>query len=200
MESTVDKWKVLLSVIVIICIGGNVYFWHYTYGNMFQNRYHLGYVQGYQSGNVTGHDLGYSLGYSSGSEEGYDGGYLQGVEDGVGRGYTVRDPTYQEALQFIAVDQSEKHVYSEEYICVNFAADFNNNAFQAGYRCGFVFIYFPEIAHSIVCFNTTDHGVLFIEPQSDEIVDVILGQPYWDGSQYVPPNYDDTVFRIVIVW
>jgi hypothetical protein len=122
------------------------------------------------------------------------------VEDGVGRGYTIRDPTYQEALQFISVDQTDKHIYSEAYICVNFAADFNNNAIQAGYRCGFVFIYFPETAHSIVCFNTTDHGILFIEPQSDEIVDMIIGQSYWDETKYVSPNYDDTILRIIIVW
>jgi hypothetical protein len=144
--------------------------------------------------------MGYDLGYSFGSDEGYDGGYLQGVEDGVGRGYSIRDPTYQEVLHFITFDQTDMHTYAEEHICVNFAADFNNNAVQAGYRCGFVFIYFLETAHSIVCFNTTDHGILFIEPQSDEIVEVIIGQPYWTGTRYIPPTSDDTVLSMIIVW
>jgi len=175
--------------------------------------YNTGYEDGNKSGYRTGYDTGYNSGYTDGfrtgnatgfklgNETGYITGYRQGVIDGAGRGYTIRDPTYLEVLQFLKIDQTDKNEYNEEnYTCINFAADFKNNAFKAGYRCGYVEIEFPEHAHAIVCFNTTDHGLIFIEPQTDEIVNPIIGLPYWNRAIYEPPDYDDTIVRIIIVW
>jgi hypothetical protein len=69
-----------------------------------------------------------------------------------------------------------------------------------GYKCGFVYIVFPSSAHTIVCFNTTDCGLVFIEPQNDAIVKPIVGQPYWDRTRYIPPLYDDTIIYMAVVW
>jgi hypothetical protein len=88
------------------------------------------------------------------------------------------DPTYREALQFIRSDETDRNQYNQSYKCTNFADDFMNNAFRAGYRCGYVTIEFPETNHAIVCFNTSDNGLIFIEPQSDEIVALATGKPY----------------------
>ena len=159
----------------------------------------------YNFGYNTGYDVGYSKGYlggnSSGYETGYNTGYIQGVTDGAGRGYNIRDPTYQEALQFVASDQTDKNQYNEEnYTCANFAADFKNNAFKAGYECGYVLLYFPDdLSHALNCFNTTDHGLIFVEPQEDATVTLTIGEPYWDRTEY-EPTYDDTVIKFVIVW
>jgi hypothetical protein len=60
------------------------------------------------------------------------------------RYYDLRDPTYQEALQFIFSDQTDKNQYNQSYTCVNFANNFINNALNEGYRCGYVIIEFPE--------------------------------------------------------
>ena len=134
-------------------------------------------------------------------EQRYREGYLQGVIDGAGRGFNIRDPTYHEALQFIAQDQTDKNPYIPDvYICLNFAADVKNNAFKAGYRCGFVYIEFPESAHAIICFNTTDHGLIFIEPQDDRIVTVNIGIQYWRDNGYEPPSYNDTITNYIIIW
>lgn len=142
----------------------------------------------------------YEIIYSSRYEEGYDDGYIQGIADGAGRGYNIRDPSYKEALQFISSDQTDENRYAEEeYTCVNFAADFKNNAFEAEYRCGFVYIEFLESAHAIVCFNTTDRGLIYIEPQDDELVTLNIGQPYFDRTKY-QVIFDDTVIRFMIVW
>jgi hypothetical protein len=92
--------------------------------------------------------------------------------------YNLRDPTYIGALQFIRSDETDRNQYNQSYRCTNFADDFMNNAFRAGYRCGYVTIEFPEINHVIVCFNTSDNGLIFIEPQSDEIVALATGKPY----------------------
>jgi len=94
------------------------------------------------------------------------------------RDCNIRDPTYQEAQQFICLDQTDKNQYNQSYTCINFANDFRNNALNEGYRCGYVTIEFPEARHTIVCFNTSDNGLIFIEPQNDEMVTLTTEQPY----------------------
>lgn len=159
-----------------------------------------GYQQGFNVGYLKGNSSGYTMGFADGNRTGYDDGYLKGVIDGAGRGYGVRDPTYQEALSFVASDETDKHKYSDpDYVCWNFAGDFKNNAFNAGFRCGWVYITLADAAHAIVCFNTTDRGLVFIEPQDDSVVTLTIGQPYWDREKYAP-SYDDTVIRFGIIW
>ncbi|MEM3673540.1 MAG: hypothetical protein QW468_04890 [Candidatus Bathyarchaeia archaeon] len=150
--------------------------------------YSLGYKNGYFDGNLTG--------YASG----YNDGYTDVVVDGAGAGYNIRNPTYQETLNFIASDKTDENEYSKNYTCFHFTRDVKSHAFDAGYLCGFVYIEFRDGAHAIVCFNTTDHGIIFIEPQDDEIVTLIIGQPYWNRTKYSPPDYDDTVVSFTIIW
>jgi len=183
--------------------------YHVGYDAGYEAGYRVGYDRGYAQGNESGYEIGYEDGYNighvlgndSGFRIGYEDGYQKGVIDGAGRGYNIRDPTYQEVLSFVVSDQTDKNQYNEEtYTCVNFAADFKNNAFQAGYRCGYVIIEFPELGHAIVCFNTTERGLVFIEPQDDEIVTtLIVGEHYFDRTKY-EITYDDTVVRFMIVW
>ncbi|MEM2026834.1 MAG: hypothetical protein QW341_00530 [Candidatus Bathyarchaeia archaeon] len=194
----------------------------YTYGN------HTGFTQGYNAGFKSGNETGYSIGYRAGFSEGecagyergyeigystgfkngnltgfnlgYESGYLHGVIDGAGRGFTIRDPTYKEAMNFVEIDQTDKNKYVERtYTCINFAADFKMNAFKAGYRCGLVYLEFPKGAHTLVCFNTTDMGLIFIEPQTDSIMKVDVGIHYWRDNGYLYLD-DDTIVRYIIVW
>jgi len=123
-------------------------------------------------------NLGYAEGESEGYQLGYDEGYVQGVEDGPESGWYIRDPTYDEAIAFTNSDKTDENEYTSDYVCYDFTADFNSNAFQMGYRCGFVYIEFFDSAHAIVCFNTTDSDIIYIEPQSDEIVTLTIGQSY----------------------
>jgi hypothetical protein len=139
-----------------------------------------------------GHNAGYSEGTQSGYLSGYEQGYSIGVVDGVGRGYDIRDPTYQEALLFMASDQTDQNVYlSGQYTCENFASELKDSAFWTGFRCGYVIVNFDAgIGHAINVFNTTDRGMIFVEPQNDEIVTLTVGQHYLDR----------TVVRFIIVW
>jgi len=123
-------------------------------------------------------NLGYAEGESEGYQLGYDEGYVQGVEDLTESCWYIRDPTYDEAIAFTNSDKTDENEYTPNYVCYDFTADFNSNAFQMGYRCGFVYIEFFDSAHAIVYFNTTDGGLIYIEPQSDEIVTLAIGQPY----------------------
>lgn len=120
-------------------------------------------------------------------------------------GRELRDPTYGEALQFIESDQTDENPYKEEeYTCSNFAADFKSNALKAGYRCGYVLVFGPDWNHALNCFNTTDCGLIFVEPQEDVILTLAIGQPYWDRTRYASPlagsGYNDTVTSFLINW
>ncbi|MEM2342260.1 MAG: hypothetical protein QXI48_08065 [Candidatus Bathyarchaeia archaeon] len=186
------------------------YFAGYLNGN--ETGYNLGYRIGFRDGEQRGYErgfsAGYELGYSNGFETGnatgfnlgYETGYLQGVIDGAGRGFTIRDPTYNEAMNFVKIDQTDKNEYVEGvYTCINFAADFKMNAFNAGYRCGLVYIEFIQGAHALVCFNTTDGGLIFIEPQTDDMMRVEIGIRYWNDNGYTCP-WNDTIIRYIIIW
>jgi len=109
---------------------------------------------------------------------GYDAGYVQGTDDLIQTGYYSMNPTYDDAIAFIDSDETDQNEYTREYVCYDFTADLIDNAAQLGYRCGFVYIEFSSSAHAIACFNTTDAGLIFVEPQNDELVNVAVGQFY----------------------
>jgi hypothetical protein len=137
---------------------------------------------------VTSLESAVTKGYSSGFEDGEASGYQRGLADGSGIEYDLRDPTYAEVVEFIASDQTDKNIYASDYVCVNFAADLKSNAFYAGFRAGCVYLQFPErYHHGIVCFNTVDRGLIFVEPQTDEIVTVKIGEVYYNRVIYEPP-------------
>ena len=130
----------------------------------------------------------------------YESGYVKGLTDGAGVGYTVRDPSFAEMQKFLQNDLTDQNVYVEDdYVCWRFSSDVKNNAFNSGYRCGLVYIDMPESAHVIVCFNTADRGLVYVEPQSDEVVTLSVGASYWDRENY-EVDYDDTILSYLVVW
>ena len=122
--------------------------------------------------------------------EGYDAGYAQGTEDLIQTGYYSINPTYNETISFIESDETDQNEYAPDYVCYDFTADLISNAAQLGYRCGFVYIEFSTSAHAITCFNTTDAGLIFIEPQNDQIVEIAVGQLY----------LGHTIVKMGIIW
>lgn len=155
-----------------------------------------GYTKGRDIGFVEGNNTGYTLGFNVGQQE----GYATGVIDGVGTGYNIRDPTYTEMLAFLEADQTDKNEYTEQYQCWNFVADVKQNAYDLGYRCGFVYIEFPYSAHAIVCFDTVDQGLVFVESQWDDIVQLTIGEYYSDSNGFVPTTWNDTIMQYAIIW
>lgn len=146
-------------------------------------------------------EFGFAYGQHSKYEDAYNSGYLQGLKEGAGKGYTLRDPTYEEVLDLLSKDKTDRNSYDpDEYTCMNYAADLKTGAFQAGYRCGYVELWFPVSSHALNVFATVDRGLVFVEPQSDEIVKVIVGEHYWDQTKYMEPTYDDTIVRYAIFW
>jgi len=157
--------------------------------------YDDGYNLGFNQGNVTG----YLSGYDNGKVEGYGEGYIKGIEDGVGRGFTIRDPTFNEAINFMNIDKTDELEYTDTFLCRHFAATFKKNAFEAGYRCFYVSIdYSGNTGHAIVSFDTTDRGLIFIEPQGDRVVTVKIGESYSELNNFQSTSNDIILDFILI--
>lgn len=156
-----------------------------------------GYNEGYVSGKAEGYDEGYDLGQADGYEEGYD----EGMEAGLGHGYTLRDPTYVEAVAFLREDRTDRNEYDEDsYVCSHFARDVCNNAEAEGLRCAFVELRYSEWGHSIIAFETIDRGLVFFEPQFDDEVKVIINRSYSQLNGYMKPSDSDTILDILVIW
>jgi len=180
-KSHISKKKVLIVCFVVLLVASNFLFWKYHYTKALETSQKEGYQTGFRDGYRTGYNKGFKAGFST-------------------TGYNIRDPTFSEVLQFLKDDQTDKNEYSEKYTCWNFAADVKNNAFKAGYRCGLVYIKFEYNAHTIVCFNTIDKGLIFVEPQDDKIVKVEIGMDYWTDNGYDIIAIDETITYYAIVW
>jgi len=175
-----------------------------------QDGYGEGYVSGEQDGYDKGYSVGHEAGYSSGKADGYEEGYDEGVEASLGHGYTSRDPTYKEAVAFLREDKTDKNEYIEDtygsYVCSHFARDVCNNAEEAGLRCAFVELRYPDIGHSIIAFDTIDEGLVYFDAITDDRAKPVVGKRYYlcvepkPGYYYEEPPYDDTIMDILVTW
>jgi len=128
-----------------------------------------------------------------------------------GYGYVLKDPTYAQLRAFITADATDLNEYvNDTYVCEDYSYDVIMHALAQKIRCAYVSIRFrgDNSGHAIVAFNTTDRGLVYIEPQSDEEVNLHAGWEYWtecviagDGHYYLDPtSYDDTIERFNVIW
>jgi len=184
----------LLLAVPAVCLVDIIYNWqqeidaayNYSYHEAYDQVYPVRYREGYSQQYDFGYDEQYDVGYSEAFAEGYDYGYESGVAVGHKDGQAIRvelhDPTYAELEEFLARDKTNLHPYiadEHKYVCFNFAAEVNNNAELEGIRAGLVLLYLRNLpGHAIVAFETVDEGLIYIEPQSDEVVGLVVGEPY----------------------
>jgi hypothetical protein len=77
---------------------------------------------------------------------------------------------WDELNAFLAQDHTNWNTYVEgKYTCVNYALDLVSNAEERGINAWIVAVMFQDsdIGHAFVAFNTSDFGIVWIEPQSD---------------------------------
>jgi hypothetical protein len=125
-----------------------------------------------------------------------------------GHGYTIKDPSYNDMLRFLENDDTDEAEYIKgEYECIEFTTDLCNRAEEEGIRCAYVSVRFPGgKGHAIVAFNTIDKGLIYIEPQYDDLVNIIIGKPFYkcvvpkEGVTYVKPSHDDTIEEVLVAW
>jgi len=127
-----------------------------------------------------------------------------------GDNYEFYDPTYAEVAQFMANDNTDDLPYDyQDFNCLHFSRTLIANAKQFSMRCALVIINFDEtnVSHAIVGFNTSDQGIVYIEPQFDEWVENLEpGNDYWtecvvsNGIYEHVEDPNDTIREILIFW
>ena len=92
-------------------------------------------------------------------------------EDSSSQDITLKNPTFQELRDFILRDPTSRNEFVlNQYECRHFATEVNNNAEAEGLRCAFVLLCFDRGQHAVVAFDTTDRGLVYIEPQTDAAI------------------------------
>ena len=91
----------------------------------------------------------------------------------------LKNPTFQELRDFILRDPTSRNKFVlNQYECRHSATEVNNNAEAEGLRCAFVLLCFDRWQHAVVAFDTTDGGLVYIEPQSDARIHPEVGGKY----------------------
>ncbi len=157
----------------------------------------------------TGFDIGYQekILKNCDDSEIYDG-YLTGRKikslENDGK-LVLRDPTYEEMKDFLKTDLTNRRDYiSDTYMCGQFSRDTINHAKAHGIKAGYVYLtYLIPPNHAIICFNTTDKGLVFVEPQFDKKVKVKIGESFWGQNSFgkIPIMGDnDMILETYIMW
>lgn len=102
-------------------------------------------------------------------------------------------PLYAEVMAFIDEDDTDEDLYViHDHDCTQFSNTVIRNALDRGLFACAVDISFDtdddgvvDRGHMIVVFNTIDRGIIYIDPQTDEVIDMHVGMDYWDEGYYV---------------
>jgi len=100
---------------------------------------------------------------------------LNSLKERISRKLIVQ-PSYAELLNFIREDKTDELKFIEEnnqFVCTDFANTFVRNFREKGFYSCTAILYFskpPNSSHAIVAVNTTDLGLVYVEPQTDDII------------------------------
>jgi len=95
------------------------------------------------------------------------------------------NPTTAQVESFLMVDDTDKNEWSSNYNCRHFTADINNRADAMGWRCAYVIVEYENgYTHAVVGFDTRE-GMIYVEPQTDKIIELQKGGTSWSPSPIV---------------
>jgi hypothetical protein len=118
----------------------------------------------------------------------------------------ARDPTWNQLVNFIKSDETDKHPYQfGSFVCADFAEMLHNNAEKAGIRAAYVGLelgsspdYPMGAGHACNAFQTSDKGLVYIDctrhlgagPRSaDKSVEVRVGSDYRPKALFSEPGW-----------
>jgi len=135
-----------------------------------------GCVSGYAYG------LGYEYGTQAEAKCGYEVANQEAVPGqsvGSSSEIVLKNPTFNEVKDFVIEDTTSRNKFIlNQYECRHFATEVDNNAEAAGIRCGFVLLCYNRGQHAVIVFDTTDRGLVYIEPQTDAAIHPEVGGNY----------------------
>ncbi len=208
-EISIAIARIVLGMVVLIEGLTVVIFINYTstIGGIYDKKVAAAYEDSYDNGYAQTYDIGYQEAYGEAHDKGYDKGYEIGLETGSKEGVItrveLRNPTHKEMWEFLARDKTDSKPYIKgEYVCNDFAAQLDNNTEADGIRAAYVRIRSKNWWHAVVAFETLDRGIIFIEPQSDRMVKLVIGEPFpWHlVGKANPLGYLDPIVEIQILW
>ena len=208
-EVTIAIARIVLGMVVLIEGLTVLIFIDYTstMGGVYDKEVATAYEDSYDNGYAQAYDVGYQEAYGEAYDKGYDKGYEIGLATGSKEGVATRvelgNPTYKEMKEFLAGDETDSNLYVvDEYVSFDFAVELNNNAEANGIRVAYVAIFAKEWGHGMVAFETIDEGLIFIEPQSDKEVRLVIGESYpWYSIGAVSPlAHFNPIVEIQIIW
>jgi hypothetical protein len=92
--------------------------------------------------------------------------------------------SWKDLVSFITEDRTNWNAYRPgEYVCINFAIDLVHNARERHIPAWVVGVYFQneDTGHAFAAFQTTDKGMVYIEPQTDiPYIHPNIGSPLCD--------------------
>jgi vacuolar-type H+-ATPase subunit I/STV1 len=98
---------------------------------------------------------------------------IDDLESRLARNFVVY-PTYSEVLNFVQEDDTDKQPFNNtdySFICTDYTNRFISNFRKKGFYACETILYFPDYqSHSIVAIYTLDKGLIFVEPQNDQII------------------------------
>ena len=185
----------VILVIIVIAVGISVS----VYTNLISSA-DIAHTRGFDEGYSEGYDEGLKEGNEAGYQEGSKLGYLEATggteteitDEGT---YFLYNPTYEEMMIILG----EGDMDSAQEI-VDYA---ESNGIRVAYvrapiarvaREGRVYLY------QLVAFETTDAGLVIIEPWSHREVKVAVGESYSKLNGFPASEYDDTVTKVTVVW
>jgi hypothetical protein len=97
---------------------------------------------------------------------------------------SYRQIDWMELVSFLEKDHTNWNQYIlGKYTCVNFAVDLAANAGRQNIKTWIVLVEFTDggPGHAFVAFQTTDRGIIYVEPQGDNTYSVVeVGKPLCD--------------------
>jgi hypothetical protein len=153
----------------------------------------LGYVDGYDKGKYDSYEKGYSIGYDNGKEF-----VVTHLDDYVTMPKVVK---YEEVVEFLKEDKTSEEYYTKQFDCISFANTVKENANKVGIKSAVVSMDLTNMgkgddtAHAINCFETTDRGTVYFDPQTDgQRYDVRVGGTYTlQGVMY-------KITKVDVIW
>lgn len=112
----------------------------------------------------------------------------------------VKPVSYDEVVVFLKEDQTDKAEYTDDFDCITFANEVKSNANKKGIKCAVVSMDVYDVkklvykGHTINLFDTTDKGLVYFDPQTDEPrYNVEVGNYYNLSEQY-------KITKVDIIW
>ncbi len=204
-ELSIALARIVLGIIILIggLIAVDILIYLSVIGTTFNERVAAAYDGSYDTNYTQTYEATFQEAHSQAYDKGIDKGYEIGLGTGSEKETATRvelyNPTSGELKEFLADDKTDSSPYIKgEYIHYDFSAELNNNAEASSIRAAYVLIRSEDWEHAIVAFETVDRGLVFIEPQSDREVKLVLGERYpWAIRT---STNDDVVVEIQIIW